>query len=160
MHSFKESCAGAETRSTGTRRGLLRGRGAHPATARCASPSSSSSPTSRRSLLSLLLSHSPLPTSRAMGGSLLCNPSAPLWPATGGKRASSSSRRRRRRHRRHRASNSEALCRLLRCHRRHRRCAQPLGLRAFLGNACGPAVGAWSPCIEMFLYWEFSLETF
>ena len=23
--------------------------------------------------------------------------------------------------------------------------AQPLGLRAFLGNACGPAVGAWGP---------------
>jgi hypothetical protein len=41
MHSFKESCAGAETRSTGTRRSLLRGRGAHPATA-CASPSPSS----------------------------------------------------------------------------------------------------------------------
>jgi hypothetical protein len=34
-------CAGAETRSTGTRRSLLRGRGAHPATA-CASPSPSS----------------------------------------------------------------------------------------------------------------------
>ena len=38
-------CAGVETRSTGTRRSLLRGRGAHPATA-CASPSPSYSSSS------------------------------------------------------------------------------------------------------------------